>query len=153
MKEDILKEIFAGGTLSYEGFIEAMDERGIGAADLFEGDVIGRAEYDEALAEIHRQKEAEIKELMLDAALEKEIIRNGGRSVRAIKALIDRAGLELGEGGAITGMNIDELKREYGYLFSGEKGIRGTGFARGAAKNADSDALRFERAVMRGKRL
>lgn len=70
-----------------------------------------------ALAEKH---ETERKNDKIDSALELAIVKAKGKNSKAIKALIDREKLSLKDDGSLDGVNVDDLTKNYPYLFETE---------------------------------
>ena len=63
------------------------------------------------------------------AAMEKAILEAGGKSAKAILALIDADEVTLNEKGELEGMDLEAVKAEAPYLFNEkEEKTKGTGF-------------------------
>lgn len=78
--------------------------------------------------------DADLAVVRLDAALDAEIVKAGGRNTKAIKALLDSSKLSLETDGSIKGLDLDAVKESDSYLFDvttqrreGTGGSGGTG--------------------------
>lgn len=59
----------------------------------------------------------EISSIKNEYAIEKEIMAQGGKNAKAIRALIDESMIEVDEKGNITSINMEALKKSDPYLF------------------------------------
>ena len=88
--------------------------------------------YDEAMAELAAVKK--------QAAVEKEILKAGGKHVKAILALIDMEDVTFDEKKGLQGLDLEALKAEVPYLFQEkEEKKKGTGMAKGSQKKREDD--------------
>ena len=101
----------------------------------------------EAAEEIYSLHEKLRKE-RLEAEIEKEIIRNGGKNTKAVMALLDMEKIFLGEDGKPAGLNLEDLKKTDGYLFYQEQtSTAGTGLNREPHRSENTVARQFEKAL------
>ena len=72
-----------------------------------------------------RQKEydATIRQMKLDAAVDKSLLTAKAKNTKAVKALLDLANAEVGDDGSIKGLDdqLKKLKESDAYLFEPEK--------------------------------
>ncbi len=101
----------------------------------------------EAEKEIYSLNE-KLRRERLEAEIEKEIIRNGGKNTKAVMALLDMDTILLGEDGRLAGLDLEELKKTDGYLFYQEQvSTTGTGFNRESRGIENTVARQFEKAL------
>lgn len=89
-------------------------------------------EENKTLGEKHA---SELEQVKLDSALDMAIIGAKGKNAKAIKALIDPSKIALKDG-KLEGLDLDELKKSYDYLFDVETTKEPTFFGAAPAGNS-----------------
>ena len=88
--------------------------------------------YEEAVAELEAVKK--------QAAVEKAILEDGGKHVKAILALIDMETVTYDEKKGLQGLDLDAVKEEVPYLFhEKEEKKKGTGITKSMQKKREDD--------------
>ena len=83
---------------------------------------------------------AELAAVKKQAAVEKEIMKAGGKHVKAILALIDMDAVTIDEKKGLQGLDMEAIKEEAPYLFhEKEEKKTGTGVARGNQKKREDE--------------
>ena len=107
-----------------------------------EGEKVTKAEYD-AMAEkyegiIKEMKESAEKEKR-DKIIEEEILKSGGRNVKAVLAVVEEEDLIKDEQGNVIGIDLSTVKEKEPYLFKEkEEKVEGTGVTlKGRKKKKD----------------
>ena len=96
-----------------------------------EGESVAKSEYD-AMTEkyegiIKEMKESAEREKR-EKNIEEEILKGGGRNVKAVLAVVEEGDLIKDENGNVTGINLDAVKEREPYLFcEKEEKVEGTG--------------------------
>lgn len=120
-----------------------------------------RAELTQAAEEMERQvtelqekltgKDGELAESRKTAAVERAILENGGRNVKAILALIDMERISHDAKEGLTGLDLEGVKTEAPYLFHEKtEKKQGTGVPNGRQKGkADEIRAAFRRGLGR----
>jgi len=85
----------------------------------------------------------------MEQAINDELEYAGARNITAVRALIDKSKLELGEDGEIVGLvqQIEGLKKSDPYLFDEEADTRGANPAGGGNPSAADSATRMNRLI------
>lgn len=92
-------------------------------------------------AEIEKLKK-EITSVKKEYAIEKEIVAQGGKNAKAIRALIDDNMIELDEEGNIIRIDIEKIKKSDPYLFKEIKNaVEGTPDEKGKRKKAEGNVF------------
>lgn len=165
---DGFKDLFQGRALSYEEFEAAFKEkkgRTLEGKDDFVERILYEAVLQElekartTIADLQRQVEGWIQKYSVDmakmrrdAAVDREILRAGGRNVKAIRALINLDQVVLNEDGSLSGLDLDALKVSDSYLFNLESwDTMGPGFMPNTMVNSEQSRVKeqFEKAVWR----
>ena len=82
----------------------------------------------------------ELDEVKKQAAVEREILKSGGKHVKAILALIDMEKVTYDEKKGLMGLDMDAIKEEAPYLFQEKEEKRtGTGAARSSQKKREDE--------------
>ena len=77
-------------------------------------------EMEQTLEELQRElsgKDGELAESRKAAAVERAILENGGKNVKAILALLDLEQISYDAGKGLTGLHLEDVKEEAPYLF------------------------------------
>ena len=107
-----------------------------------EGEKVTKAEYDATVEKyegiIKEMKENAEKEKR-DKMIEEEIVKNGGRNVKAVLAVVEEEDLIKDENGNVIGINLSIVKEREPYLFKEkEEKVEGTGVTlKGREKKRD----------------
>ena len=107
-----------------------------------EGEKITKAEYDATVEKyegiIKEMKENAEKEKR-DKMIEEEIVKNGGRNVKAVLAVVEEDDLIKDENGNVIGIDLSTVKEREPYLFKEkEEKVEGTGVTlKGREKKRD----------------
>ncbi len=105
-----------------------------------EGEKVTKAEYDATVEKyegiIKEMKENAEKEKR-DKMIEEEIVKNGGRNVKAVLAVVEDEDLIKDEQGNVIGIDLSAVKEREPYLFKEkEEKVEGTGVTlKGRKKN------------------
>lgn len=162
----LLQDVFQGQALTYEAFMEALEEKGglSAVGDPVDG-CVADALYERALQELQEARdtiaalraqvdewmeryEVDLAEVRKEAAVDVAILRAGGRNVKAIRALLDLDKVVLLEDGSLQGLDLEALKASDGYLFYADAWERrGTGFTESGVLSRDCVSKQFEEAV------
>ena len=93
--------------------------------------MVTKEEYNAMKEELEKEVsniKAEAEKIRVEAMLEKEIIAEGGRNVKAIMAVLEESDYIKDEDGNITGIDITGIKESAPYLFYDKKEmVEGTG--------------------------
>lgn len=148
---NFLKDVFGGGALTYEQFVEKVDAaENIQLVNLADGDYVSKGEHDtlqarfdgmnEQLttankklegydpewktkaAQAAQQADERVKQIEFDYALNAALGVAKARNATAVKALLNMDGLKLTDG-KIVGLQeqLDAIKAENDFLFEGEQ--------------------------------
>lgn len=107
-----------------------------------EGEKVTKAEYDATVEKyegiIKEMKENAEKEKR-DKMIEEEIVKNGGRNVKAVLAVVEEEDLIKDEQGNVIGIDLSTVKEREPYLFKEkEEKVEGTGVTlKGREKKRD----------------
>ncbi len=100
-------------------------------------------EAEQRMAELQEQladKETEIAEQKKTAAVEKAILKKGGKNVKAILALLDMEKISYDEKAGLKGLDLEAVKTEVPYLFHEKTEIkRGTGAQTGKQRKKEDE--------------
>ena len=118
---EFLQEIL--GEELYARVAEKLAGSGVKLADLSGGAYVSRKKFDAQRLRAERaERDAQerVRALEFNYALDSALAEAGARSVKAVKALIDRESLRF-SGGELQGLapQLDRLREEAGYLFAG----------------------------------
>lgn len=137
--DDLFEECESKEELS-ELVKEYIEENYIPAEE--EGEKVTKAEYDATVEKyegiIKEMKENAEKEKR-DKMIEEEIVKNGGRNVKAVLAVVEEEDLIKDENGNVIGINLSIVKEREPYLFKEkEEKVEGTGVTlKGREKKRD----------------
>lgn len=137
--DDLFEECESKEELS-ELVKEYIEENYIPAEE--EGEKVTKAEYDATVEKyegiIKEMKENAEKEKR-DKMIEEEIVKNGGRNVKAVLAVVEEDDLIKDENGNVIGIDLSTVKEREPYLFKEkEEKVEGTGVTlKGREKKRD----------------
>ena len=125
MTDKELREMGVEDAYVRRAILDRLEEENAAGGDL-------QKEYDKALEELAAVKK--------QAAVEKEILKAGGKHVKAILALIDMDAVTIDEKKGLQGLDMEAIKEEAPYLFhEKEEKKTGTGVARGNQKKREDE--------------
>lgn len=93
---------------------------------------------------IRQRYDADAAALRLEGAVERALWQSGAKNVRAVRGMLDTAGLRLEADGAVSGLEeqLRRLRQSDGYLFGDKGGLRvSTGGSHGSSLASDYNQM------------